>query len=271
MQFKGIRILVVLASVLGVTLLSTSPVRAQEKSGPSAAAQANNPLANMTALNFQDYYIGELTGSGKAANQGWIRFAKPFKLGGDWLMRASLPIPTQPTPPDGDTKTGLGDFNVFASYLFKTKDPALSIGLGPQITIPTATSDYLGTEKWSAGFAHVLFNAKSAKFQWGYLLTWQHSFAGSDDRATVNVGAFQPFAFYQLGNRFYLRAAPIWTYNFESDGYSVPLGVGIGKVIPKGRTVYNVFIEPQFSVADDGSGWPEWQIFVGFNIQFIGG
>ncbi|HPE74222.1 MAG TPA: hypothetical protein PK018_18955, partial [Candidatus Competibacter sp.] len=29
--------------------------------GGDAAAQANNPLANMTALNFQDYYIGRIT------------------------------------------------------------------------------------------------------------------------------------------------------------------------------------------------------------------
>jgi hypothetical protein len=29
---------------------------------------------------------------------------------------------------------------------------------------------------------------------------------------------------------------------------------------------YNVFAEPQFSVADDGSEQPEWQIFLGFNM-----
>ena len=259
----------VLAVLMAAHASSPVPGLAQEAGGGGSAAQANNPLANMTALNFQDYYIGELTESDRAANQFWIRFAKPFRLGGDWLLRASLPIPTQPTPPDGDTKTGLGDLNVFAAYLFKTKDPALSIGLGPQVTIPTATSDYLGSQKWSAGFAHVLFNGKSPKFQWGYLLTWQHSFAGSDDRADVNVGAFQPFLFYQLGNGLYLRSAPIWVYNFESEGYSMPLGVGIGKVIPKGKTVFNVFVEPQFSVADDGAGWPEWQIFAGFNLQFL--
>jgi len=40
-------------------------------------------------------------------------------------------------------------------------------------------------------------------------------------------------------------------------------------VIKKGKTVYNVFAEPQFSVADDGPGQPVWQIFVGFNMQFL--
>ncbi len=235
-----------------------------------AAAQANNPLANMTAFNIQDYYIGELTESDDSANQLWFRYAQPFSVARtNWLMRASLPVNTYPTPPDGDQDTGLGDFNVFAAYLIDLGDPALSFGIGPQLTMPTATDDDLGTEKWSAGFANVLFSAKSAKIQYGYLLTWQASFAGDSDREDVNVAALQPFAFYQLGGGTYLRAAPIWVYNLENDDYSVPLGVGIGQVIKKGKTVFNLFVEPQFLVMDEGAGQPEWQIFMGFNMQFL--
>jgi len=233
------------------------------------AAQANNPLANMTAFNLQNYYIGELTESDEDANQFWLRYAKPFTIGeSNWLMRASLPVNSFPIPPAGDTETGLGDFNIFAAYTFDTGNPAVSFGVGPQLTVPTATDEALGSEKWSAGLANVLFNASSLKFQYGYLLTWQHSFAGPGDRADVNMGAFQYFGFYQLGSGWYLRSAPIWVYNFENDSYSVPLGLGIGKVIMAGNTVYNLFVEPQFSVADDGPGMPEWQIFCGFNMQF---
>jgi len=259
-----------LISVIIVSLIFMAGATfAEEKVAGQDAAQANNPLANMTAFNLQNYYIGELTESDKDANQFWLRFAKPFSvLGTNWLMRASLPVNSFPTPPQGDTETGLGDFNIFAAYLFDMGDPALSVGLGPQLTVPTATDDALGSEKWSAGLAHVLFNARSPKFQYGYLLTWQHSFAGADDRADVNVGAFQPFAFYQLGGGLYLRSAPIWVYNFENEDYSVPLGLGIGKVITRGKTVFNFFVEPQYSVADEGPGWPEWQIFFALNMQF---
>lgn len=253
--------------VLGLAFASAAS--AQESSAASAAAQANNPLANMTAFNVQQYYIGELTQSDQSANQFFLRYAKPFKLGrSNWLMRASLPINSFPTPPRGDTETGLGDFNVFAAYLIDLGDPAISFGIGPQLTAPTATKDELGSEKWSAGFANVLFNARSAKLQWGYLLTWQGSFAGDDDAEDVNVAAFQPFLFYQLGKGLYLRSAPIWVYNFENDDYSVPLGLGVGQVIAKGKTVYNFFVEPQVSVADRGPGQPEWQIFFGLNMQF---
>jgi hypothetical protein len=41
-------------------LLAASPIVADEV---RAAAQANNPSANMTAFNLQNYYIGRLTES----------------------------------------------------------------------------------------------------------------------------------------------------------------------------------------------------------------
>jgi len=176
---------------------------------------------------------------------------------------------TNPAAPDGDKETGIGDFNIFGAYLIDTGNPEVSFGIGPQLTAPTVSKEELGSEKWSAGFANVLFNASSKKFQYGYLLTWQASFAGESDRDDVNTGTLQPFAFYQLGGGTYLRAAPIWVYNFENDDYSVPLGIGVGQVIKSGKTVYNLFAEPQFSVADKGPGQPEWQLFVGFNMQFL--
>lgn len=253
--------------IYSVVFFFTAQGSAQE--GADAAAQANNPLANMTAINFHDYYIGELTKSDEAANQFWLRAAKPFSIGNtNWIMRASLPTNTYPTLPNGDKETGIGDFNVLAAYLMDTENPKISFGIGPQITAPTATKDKVGSEKWSAGFANVLYNATSPTFQYGYLLTWQASFAGNDDRDDVNLGAFQYFAFYQLGGGTYLRSSPIWAYNFENDSYSIPLGLGIGQVLKKDKTVYNLFVEPQFTVFDDGPGQPSWQIFLGFNMQF---
>ena len=162
-----------------------------------------------------------LTSSGCALPQ-------PFSLGKtNWLMRASLPTNSFPVKSDGGKETGLGDLNVFTAWLMDTGNPAVSFGIGPQVTAPTATDDKLGSEKWSAGLVNVLFNAFSPKVQYGYLLSWQHSFAGEGDRTDVNVGAFQPFGFLQLGGGHYLCAAPIMVYNFQNDDYSVPLGIGL--------------------------------------------
>lgn len=182
-------------------------------------------------------------------------------------MRATLPVNTVPGVGGGDA-TGIGDLNVFAAYLFDTDDPGLSFGIGPQITIPTATKDEVGSEKWSLGLANVFFDARSPTLQYGYLLTWQTSVAGSDDRADVNLLAFQPFGFYQLGGGWYLRSTGIWAYNVDNDSYSIPFGLGAGKVIQTERATINAFVEPQISAVTHGDGQPEWNVFGGVNFQF---
>ncbi|EAN2044034.1 hypothetical protein D9N54_25130, partial [Salmonella enterica] len=69
---------------------------AAEEHAPDAA-QANNPLANMTAFNMQNYYIGDVSDTDQDANQFWFRYAQPFSLGeSKWLLRSSLPINTYP-------------------------------------------------------------------------------------------------------------------------------------------------------------------------------
>jgi hypothetical protein len=251
-----------------IALLLNFPGVAASQDSASVAAQANNPLANTTAFNLQNYYIGELTAPDKEANQFWLRYATPFKLGEtNWLMRASLPVNTLPVGPSLGNETGLGDLNLFAAYLMDTGKPGVSFGIGPQVTLPTASKDGLGSDRTSLGLVNVLFNAESPKWQYGYLLSWQHSVGGSS-KPDVNQGAFQPFLFYQLGGGNYLRAAPIWVRNFDNDDYSVPLGIGFGRVIKGQSAVYNLFIEPQWSIADKGPGWPKWQLFMGFNMQF---
>lgn len=248
-------------------LLVAAPITRVFAHEDNVAAQANNPLANMTALNIQNYYIGRQTESGEDANQFWLRYAQPFSLGRtNWLMRASLPVNTLPV--DSHHQTGVGDLNIFTAYLFDTGNPAVSFGFGPQTTAPTATKKAVGSEKWSAGLVNVLFDASSAKFQYGYLLSWQSSFAGSSRREGADIVALQPFAMYQIGGGNYLRAAPIWSYNFKNDGYSLPLGIGVGRVFKREKTVYNLFVEPQFAAASDGPGQPDWQIYMGLNMQF---
>ena len=260
------RLALLAAGLLGLAGMAS----AEDEAAASDAAQANNPLLRAKAFNVHDYYIGDLTDIDEDANQFWMRFAMPFSIGDTkWLMRASLlPLNTVPAPPELEHETGLGDFNVFAAYQMDVGIPGVSFGFGPLLNIPTASEDATGSGKWSAGVANVLFSAQSPKFQYGYLLTWQASFAGDDDRDDVNVAAFQPLLIYQLGGGTYLRSTPIMTYDFESDGYSVPLGLGIGQVFKTARGSNNLFIEPQWSVADDGAGWPEWQVFVGFNMIF---
>ena len=213
-----------------------------------------------------NYYIPALSEmDNQNANTFWLRYAQPF---GKWLFRGSLPASRVPTGV-GETTSGLGDFNAFAAYLFDTGDPNVSVGVGPLVVAPTASEDETGSGKWQGGLSAIYFNSKSSTLQWGGLVTWQTDFAGDDDRPGTNVLAVQPFYFVQLGKGLYVRGSAVAVFNLETDSYNVPVGLGIGKVVPTPGAVFNIFVEPQFTILDRGPGQPELQLFVGFNTQFV--
>jgi hypothetical protein len=249
-----------------VLILGTATTAAAQE-GPSAEerarAQANNPLASAYALNFQNFYSPSLYGvPDQSANTFWIRTAIPM---GRTLTRASLPLATRPSSAT-ESQSGLGDFNIFTAYLF-VSNPTTSLGVGPLLVAPTATDDLLGQGKWQIGAAAIAFKATRV-VQVGGLVTWQGSFAGDSARSSTSLLAVQPFAIWQLGGGTYLRSTGIWGFDLKSGSYVVPIGFGIGQVLKAGGIIYNLFLEPQFSILHEGTGQPKVQIFTGLNLQF---
>ncbi len=229
-----------------------------------AEVQANNPLASIKTFNLHNYYVPKLTGLPDAtSNTMWLRYAQPI---GRFLIRASLPIPTVPTGRLSST-SGLGDLNAFGTYL-AVNNAKTTLGVGPLIAIPTATDEDLGSGKWQAGAALIVFQVVSPQLQIGGLVTWQTSFAGDSDRSETNLMATQLFGIWQLGTGYYLRSTGIMAFNLKSGDYNVPFGMGVGKVLKLEKVVFNIFAEPQFTVLHNGVGQPEIQLFFGMNTQF---
>ncbi|HET7526337.1 MAG TPA: hypothetical protein VFK10_10385, partial [Burkholderiaceae bacterium] len=146
---------------------------------------SNNPLTPSLGVNIQDAYTARHYGLGSEdSNALLLRGAIPHKLFGlPQLARVTLPVVTTTDLPPAFRHTGFGDLNVFDVVIFKGS--GFEYGIGPQLTIPTASRDEMGTGKWQAGLAAMLI----APQKWGLiggLVTWQHSFAGDDDRPTQN-------------------------------------------------------------------------------------
>lgn len=65
-----------------------------------------------------------------------------------------------------------------------------------------------------------------------------------------------------------MRSTGVWTFDLQHGNYYVPVGFGAGKAWKDGKTIFNAFIEPQYSVLHAGSGVPQWTIFAGLNMNF---
>jgi hypothetical protein len=229
---------------------------------------ANNPLADLIAFSLHNYYFPRLNGvPEETANTFWLRLVTPF-----WrvIPRVSLPIQVVPAPnPTASVAkvTGIGDLNIFATFVVTPDDSPAMFGIGPIYTAPTASNDALGHGKHEVGVAALTVWAKGVLLVGG-LVNYQIGVGGDSSKPQTQFIVAQPFVMFQVGKGAYLRSAPIWYFDIEQPTYNVPFGLGVGKVILTEKIVFNLFFEPQFAMALRGIGQPAVQIFAGMNMQF---
>lgn len=241
---------------------------ASAQSSAELANKSNNPLNLAPSFNIQNFYSPRLYGSNGHTNDLLLRPTIPVApgslIGVPQIFRGTVPISTRPKA-DGSYETGLGDINLFDIFLLRSE--GMQIGAGPLLTMPTATDPSLGTGKWQAGVAAVVVDPSPARLL-GMLVQWQHSFAGQSSRPDVQSLTAQPFMIFNLPHGWYVRSTGTWTFDLQHGTYYVPIGLGAGKAWKEGHTIFNAFIEPQYSVLHEGSGVPQWTIFAGLNMTF---
>jgi len=246
----------------------TAPPKPGSPAGGVSAEQlskANNPLADMNALNFQNYYVPTLYGV-PDANSNTLNL-RPVIVSGRQIIRATLPVSTVPTG-NGQYRSGLGDFSIFDAIKLTPEGSMTDFAVGPLLVAPSATNTALGAGKWQAGAAAVAIHPMPGGSLVGALVTWQHSFAGNVDRPSTHVATAQPIGTFGIGGGYYVRSAPLCIFDFENNRYLIPVGLGFGKVFKVNNAVANAFIEPQFSVYHKGAGLPSFQLFMGLNLQW---
>ncbi|ARP79299.1 hypothetical protein [Bordetella genomosp. 6] len=254
-------------AIAGLALMGAVLATARAQSADDAN-KANNPLNLAASLGLQNYYTPRLFGTRAHTNDFMLRPTLPLGPG-DWIgvpqiLRPTVPVSTRPQA-DGSHRTGLGDISVFDIFLLKQGE--VDIGVGPLLTMPTATDRLLGTGKWSGGLAAVAVHS-SPRGLLGGLVQWQHSFAGQNDRETVHTATLQPFVIHNLQQGWYLRSTAIWTFDLQRSQYYIPLGAGAGRAWRVGKTIVNAFVEPQWTVAHKGEGLPQFTVFAGLNFTF---
>lgn len=262
-QIYSIKALAVLA-ILIPTLLSA------EQSKADLAKAAQNPVANMISLPFQNNYNTGIGSNDEYQNVLNIQPVLPIHLNKDWniITRTIFPIVSQPDALTNKGRVnGLGDTSLSA-FLSPASPGDVTWGVGPAALLPTATDKTLGSDKWAAGPSVV---ALTMPGNWvvGSLFSNVWSFAGSGEK-DINLFTWQYFINYNLEDAWYLTSAPIITADWEeksSERWTVPVGGGVGKLFK----LFDQHINAQVSAYNNvvtPRGGADWQFRVQFQLLF---
>jgi hypothetical protein len=203
-----------------------------EESAEDLAKSAQNPVANMISIPFQDNINFNAGPQNRTQNVLNIQPVIPISLGPNWnlITRTIVPVISQPVPDPFDSRiNGIGTMQ-FTAFVSPNAKSGLIWGVGPIFQLPTATNDKLGSKNFGMGPSVVVLNIEG-HWVYGALVNNVFSIGGSDP--TYSVGLLQPFVNYNLPDGWYLTASPIITANWKAAGadvWTVPLGGGAGKL-----------------------------------------
>lgn len=263
------------AGVLSVTIGLATPAWAGDAppgydANADLALQLTNPVAALIQVPIRkdvDFGLG-------ADGDGWrsvtnIQPVIPISISKNWnlISRTILPVIAQEgVSGPGDSQLGLGD--TAQSLFLSPKAPGQSgiiWGAGPVILLPTATSRFLGTEKWGAGPSMVALR-QSGGWTYGALANHIWSFAGADSRQDVSATFLQPFLTYTTSKATTFVINSESTYDWTNERWLVPINVFVLQVVPLGGQLLSVGMGARY-YAESPAGGPDWGLR--FNISFL--
>jgi hypothetical protein len=247
--------------------LSTGNAAQAEVSDSDLAKAAQNPIAAMISVPFQNNTNFNVGPQDKTQNILNIQPVIPVDLNAEWnlVTRTIIPVISQPEFVPGQGRTnGIGDIQF--SAFFSPKAPTESgwiWGAGLIAQLDTATDDALGADKWGLGPTAVALKMEGP-WVYGGLINNVWSVAGDDDRPDINNMLIQPFVNYNFPDKpgRYLTFAPIITANWEAnsdDRWTVPVGLGIGQITKWGKQPVNLQASAYANVEKPRNG-ADWQL-----------
>jgi hypothetical protein len=254
------------------------------KGGPAAASASEmaKQLANpanpiMIVFNNFDYvtFDGDLPGaSDKTMTQYFFQAIVPFKLeSSSILFRPGISVVFDQDVPNAmggydNIGTDLGDL-VFDLVNTGTTEKGTIWGYGAIGTMPTASDDNLGGDKWALG-PEVVYGKVGGWGAAGFVLGHQWDIAGSGNR-DINLTTMNYFYAFTLENGLAITGGPTITYNHEAasgEELTLPLGLGITKTVALGGRPWQFKVEYWYNVVRPDVFAPEHTIRIGISPVF---
>ena len=266
-------VVIVFAMPLSAADAPAKEGEAQVESSTELAKQLTNPVSSLWSIAFQQNNYMLDMGPGESHWNSNLNFQPvlPVSLTEDWnlitrpvvTLFSSVPYLDPHNPGDIDRTTAFGD-----TVLMELVSPSPKLagnwllGLGPTFIFPTASSQYTGQDKWQVGPA-ALVGYLSQKWILGTLVQNWQSFGGSGNQ-NVNQMNLQPIAAYFLPNGWSIgysgNVLANWKADKAGDVWTVPLGLGISKVVKLGPLPVKLQLAGQYMVHHPDIGGQEWNI-----------
>ncbi|HEY7087974.1 MAG TPA: hypothetical protein VH518_07785 [Tepidisphaeraceae bacterium] len=252
--------------------LQTEPAGEAAGAGSSEgelAKKLSNPVSSLISVPFQsnfDFNAGQDNDKFKYTLN--VQPVIPISLNQDWNLIARVIVPViyqEELFPGLDSNFGLGDTT--SENFFSPKQPVNGWiwGIGPAFLFPTATDTALGGGKWAAGPTGVVLR-QEGPWTYGMLVNHLWSFAGDDDRRSVNATFIQPFLAYNTKSGFGVTVQAESTYDWNESQWTIPVGVFASQVFKVGGQAMSANFGPRYYV-EGPSGAPEWGLR--FTLTFL--
>ena len=258
-----------MAQAAGASATTTAPEpEAPEGKEPSLTEinkQLTNPVSSLWALSFQfnNYYL---------TNSRWnynLQFQPvlPVSLTQDWnlitrpVLQIYNSVPAPVAPGQYDQTWAFGD-TILLEMLSPANTGPWLLGAGPTFIFPTATSKFAGQGKWQAGPAAVV-GYLTKEYILGVFPQQWWSIGGSTDRPFTSQMNLQPIAAVFFGEGWNLgypgNILADWMAT-SKNVWTVPLGLGIGKIVKLGRLPVKIQIAGQWMAVHPQNAGQMWNI-----------
>ena len=250
--------------------IGLSGVHAEEKSMEQLSKEMANPLAQVWNLSFQhnrSLVTGDAVDGQERINTSLFQPVLPIPLGDKYMFFARPVItlingpssgtiggtPAQPIGHGTDRTIELGDI-ILPLGVGVVRPTGWSWGAGATFIFPTSQNDLLGSHQYQAGPTAL---ALWANENWTIGTHAQHWWGFADDNSghapaeNHNHTDIQYFLVRQLPKAWQLRASPHVTIDWNKDSdnaLTLPIGIGVGKMIKIGPMPVMLMAEYQYSV-----------------------
>ena len=242
----------------------------KEKTADEIAQELSNPVGALASLIVQGNYVkwgGSAPDIGNQ-NTSTITFLPtipvPLKKG-NLIIRPVIPFSSGLNFENNEweKETGLGDIGLIAMYGYNFES-GIVLGGGMNVLFPTASKPSIGSDQYQLGPAAVFAFIR----KWGVLGgLWQHYFGVGDlDEGTdrVNLGTFQAFYWFGVGNGWQIGGSPTMTANYVGGidtSYSIPVNLGIAKTVILGRMPLKLTVQGQYFLTRPDVAGASWGVF----------